>query len=45
MTLTSTERQAILRRLKRGPILGRAALAAYVERVKREVVAGRKAGK
>jgi hypothetical protein len=41
MTLTPSERQQILRRLKHGPKLTREKLALYVERVTREVVSKR----
>ena len=40
--LTPTERQTILRRLKRSPALSRAALAAHAEKLKREVISKRK---
>ena len=40
--LTPSERQHILRRLKHGPVLDRAALAEYAKRVRQEVVAKRK---
>jgi len=42
MTLTPTERQQILRRLKRGPAVAKADLAGYAEKVKREVLSKRK---
>ncbi len=41
-TLTATERQLILRRLKHGPALPRAELTAYANRLRREVIAARK---
>lgn len=40
--LTSAERQLILRRLKHGPALGRAELAKYANRLRREVLSNRK---
>jgi hypothetical protein len=41
-TLTSTERQEILRRLKHGPALPKAELAEYANNLRREVLAKRK---
>jgi len=38
MTLTPTERQEILRRLKHGPALPREDLAKYANKVRREVL-------
>ena len=40
--LTPAERQEILRRLKHGPVLGRATLAEYANRVSQEVLEKRK---
>ena len=40
--LTPAERQIILRRLKHGPALGRAELAKYANRLRREVLVQRK---
>ena len=42
--LTPTERQQILRKLKRSPALDRGALAIHAEKIRKEVVAERKAG-
>lgn len=36
-TLTATERQAVLRRLKFGPALSREELASYATKISREV--------
>ena len=41
-SLTSAERQEILRRLKHGPALGREALAKYANKLRREVLQKRK---
>jgi hypothetical protein len=41
-TLAPTERQTILRRLKRGPKLGREALAQYTRQLREEVLRKRK---
>ena len=41
-TLTPTERQQILRRLKHGPALPKAELAEYANKLRREVLAKRK---
>ena len=43
--LTPTERQQILRKLKRSPALDRGALAIHAEKLKQEVVGKRKVGK
>jgi len=40
--LTPTERQYILRRLKRGPALPKRELVEYAEKVRQEVMAKRK---
>ena len=40
-TLTPAERQSILRRLKHGPLLTRAALAEYATRLRLETLAQR----
>jgi hypothetical protein len=37
-TLTPTERQTLLRRLKHGPVLGKKALARYAVKVKNEIL-------
>jgi hypothetical protein len=42
VTLTPTERQAILRRLKYGPALPREELAEYANKLRREVLNKRK---
>ena len=39
-TLTATERQVILRRLKHGPVLSREKLASYANKVSQEVKKG-----
>lgn len=44
-TLTSAERQIVLRRLKFGPALPREELAEYVAKVSQEVVAQREVNK
>jgi hypothetical protein len=44
LTLTPAERQQILRRLKRGPAVGREDLVRYAEQVRREVVGKREKG-
>jgi hypothetical protein len=40
--LTPTERQTLLRRLKRSPALSRAALASHAKNLEREVISKRK---
>lgn len=44
-TLTPTERQEVLRRLKRSPALSRDVLALHAEKLKQEVLAKRSAKK
>lgn len=41
-SLTPTERQTILRKLKRGPVLSKSALAEYANQLRREVLSKRK---